>query len=111
MKTSYSSHKKCTIITIAILFMVIAGTSWLGYVDPSIVEAYGLPAGAFQYNWVFFAIVLPMVLGSMVIVIRTHSITERHKCAWIVCMALLFPFATFALLGRVIWHGLIGKAK
>ncbi len=111
MKTNYPSHKKCITIASVILFLVIAGTSWLGYGDPSIVEAYGLPAEAFQYNWVFFAIIVPIVFGSMMIVIRSNVIIEGHKCTWIVCLVLLFPFATFALLGRAIWHGLIGKAK
>lgn len=108
MEISGVSHTKCVGITIAILFLAIAGTYWLGYVDPSIVEAYGLRAELFQYNWVIFPLVLT-VLGSIFAVTRTHVIPERRKCRWIVCMAALFPFATFALVIRVIWHKWSGK--
>jgi len=108
MKNHGSPHKKCVGVTIAVLFLVVAGTFWLGYVDPSIVEAYGLHAELFQYNWVIFPVIVT-ILGSISVVTRTQSIPEHSKCIWIVCMALLFPFATFALIVRLLWHFRIGK--
>jgi len=109
MRVAETRHKKCAGIAIAVLFLVIAGTSWLGYVQPSIVDAYGYRPELFQYNWAIFPVVLT-ILGSIFAVIHTSSITERNKCTWIVCLTFLFPFATFALLIRLIWSGLSKRA-
>ena len=63
MKIHGPSNKKCVGVTIAVLFLVVAGTSWLGYVDPTIVEAYGLRAELFQYNWVIFPALAGGIMG------------------------------------------------
>jgi len=98
-----STHGKCVSAAIALLLVMLVGTTWLGYGTSSVAESYGFPPGAFRFNWLIVPIVF-FIMGSILVVARTNAVSERHKCYWIVGMVLLFPVSTAALIFRIIWH-------
>jgi hypothetical protein len=98
-----SPHGKCVGAAVALLLIMLAGTTWLGYGTPSVVEAYGFAPEAFRFNWLIVPIVF-LILGSILVAVRTNVLSEQQRCYWIVGMVLLFPFSTAALPVRIFWR-------
>lgn len=95
-------HTKCIFAAVLLLILLLAGTAWLGYISPALLEAYGIPTATFRFNWLIAPVVLA-ILGSIFVAARTDTIPERRKCYWIVGMVLFFPLSLVALAMRVVW--------
>jgi len=95
-------HTKCIGAAVFLLIFLLAGTAWLGYISPALLEGYGIPTATFRFNWLIAPVVLA-ILGSILVAARTDTIPERRKCYWIVGMVLFFPLSLVALAIRVVW--------
>ncbi len=95
-------HRKCIAAAVVLLTAKISLTFWLGYYVPTAIEAYGISAGSFQYNWLIVPVAL-LILWSISVAARTQVLAERRKCFWKIGFVLLFPVSTLALLVRVLW--------
>ena len=101
MSTAGSKHYLCIAVSVAMLLLVILAGIEMARMAPALLEVYGLPADAFEIDWRQLLIIVPVILGSMVAVLRSKSIAEERKCRWILGMVLLFPVSTVVLAVRL----------